>query len=708
MKLRLVSFFLGLLAAGIIPGCKKENPVEPEATSKIRTGASVDVSTTMIPPSGGSIEVTTGVLAGFTLTIPDSAYDDTRTYHVSYAPIEGHDFGELFTPISPLITISNGTGYAANPMQLRIPCTVADDEFAMAFAFDPASGEMSALPLAASDSTQVTTVIGSFDLYGHAVSSGLPKGGAARQTGGTSIVVSKVKKTALLGTYQSGFVPGVDDWEFPNYGSITSTNGHCNGQSVTMLWYYREQKLKGGKQALYEAYDGYGTGTTSVVWQDNPKGYKLASIVQNDQFYGTKIFGDVISFFAQSVPFVSDYSTMMSVKYSIRLFREPQLLAIWSRFYNRGHAIVAYAASDNWIYVADPNFPGDATRQIHYTSGSFEPYSSGATTASTSRQYTHIYHMGTRALMAWNSLQDRWNQFENGTVGNGSFPTFTIKAWNDTDKFVPLYDGYTTKGSFDFTLISGQDLRVAKVFNADQVDLGSSSPIRLPAGTQYLGFYVVSAGYDWAGFQWFRITSTADSTRQLLPLAAGNRWDYDHFYLREDGTQEQVVPDSWTIGAGVTVGSETWYPLTTDNDVTTYHVNRVSGLYQAYSAVSPMTLLYRYPANIGDTSFTFRYSNLMQNYIVLDTAALVSVSIDGIIKDFQCYKYGLQMRNSSGTVLTTAELDALANQGTIVYVEYYFYYAPGVGRILEEGYKLASDNRHYQAERVRLKHYELH
>jgi len=36
----------------------------------------------------------------------------------------------------------------------------------------------------------------------------------------------------------SGFRPGIDDWEFTNYGSYITPDGECEGQSLTALWYY--------------------------------------------------------------------------------------------------------------------------------------------------------------------------------------------------------------------------------------------------------------------------------------------------------------------------------------------------------------------------------------------------------------------------------------------------------------------------------------
>ncbi|MBK7303284.1 MAG: hypothetical protein IPI90_08535 [Saprospiraceae bacterium] len=44
-------------------------------------------------------------------------------------------------------------------------------------------------------------------------------------------------------TQESGFRPGIDDWEYPNQGSYIDLEGHCAGQSLTAMWYYHIRKL---------------------------------------------------------------------------------------------------------------------------------------------------------------------------------------------------------------------------------------------------------------------------------------------------------------------------------------------------------------------------------------------------------------------------------------------------------------------------------
>ena len=63
---------------------------------------------------------------------------------------------------------------------------------------------------------------------------------------------------ALPATVDSGFRPGVDDWQFTNYGSYVAPTGHCEGQSVSAIWYYVNQRLGGGASPLYGLYDDNG------------------------------------------------------------------------------------------------------------------------------------------------------------------------------------------------------------------------------------------------------------------------------------------------------------------------------------------------------------------------------------------------------------------------------------------------------------------
>ncbi|MBK8641821.1 MAG: hypothetical protein IPN15_06215 [Saprospiraceae bacterium] len=81
-------------------------------------------------------------------------------------------------------------------------------------------------------------------------------------------------------TQESGFRPGIDDWEFPNEGSYIEPEGHCAGQSLTAMWYYHVHKLSLNEHPLYDRFSTL----PSPIWQDNVKGYRFSSVIQKQDY----------------------------------------------------------------------------------------------------------------------------------------------------------------------------------------------------------------------------------------------------------------------------------------------------------------------------------------------------------------------------------------------------------------------------------------
>jgi len=112
------------------------------------SGKEAKVSSETIKPSGGVIAVDKpgDPLDGFEIDVPAGAYEETRTFKVSYKVVESHAFGEYFHPISPLITVDNG-GYSGELMTIKIPVEIPDGHFAMAFFYDEKAGTLEGMPL---------------------------------------------------------------------------------------------------------------------------------------------------------------------------------------------------------------------------------------------------------------------------------------------------------------------------------------------------------------------------------------------------------------------------------------------------------------------------------------------------------------------------------------------------------------------------------
>ena len=272
----------------LISSCKKnDNPTEPVSspvsTGPIKTGDVVQVTTQNLGSSGGIITIAKPgtPLNGMTITVPQDGYSTSNTFTVSYAPINNHSLGSNFNPVSPLISISNGGAFSNTPMTIKIPIKKAKDEFAIGFSYDATTGKLEAVPIAAADDSTVTIATRHF---GTASTSANILGKYADATSTGTFVISSIKESLLSSqtVLNTGFTPGVDDWEFINYGSYIALNGHCAGQSMTAMWYYYEKKLK-GESGLFHRFDKVNNNTLpNFLWQDDPLGFRFASTIQRD------------------------------------------------------------------------------------------------------------------------------------------------------------------------------------------------------------------------------------------------------------------------------------------------------------------------------------------------------------------------------------------------------------------------------------------
>jgi hypothetical protein len=449
---------------------------------------------------------------GFTIDVPAGAWTGS-TLNVTAQPITASSFGGLVTPISPLYTVSGAEGMAPAPVTLKVPATVPADSFAMGFFYD-ASGGLEGMPLLAEDGTSVTVATEHF----------------------SSFFVSLVERALLPETIDSGFRPGKDDWQFPNYGSYITPGGNCAGQTLTEAWYYIERRLKGRGLPLHGLYDnnGYGTTKTPDLWQDDSNGYRLASVAQS-QYIDTH---NAIKSFSFSVRGMGlDTLQYDAFRYAIAVTGEPQLVSISDAQDKNGHEILAYRVDPSGIFVADPNFPASpaALRLIPFdpASGRFGTYSSGVNAQAVSSgdvPYVNFVYDAKTAIVDWSMLADDWAAFDDGKIGNGIFPVYSLEALagkdaQGQDVWVPLVDGYQMASS-ELTL------RIQGVSDYTRLTLysgTSSTPvapakgtitIQLKGGENPLGIYEEGAkppGNDFEYVDFVRLTVIAGAAPSPSP-----------------------------------------------------------------------------------------------------------------------------------------------------------------------------------------------
>ncbi len=383
------------------------------AKKNIVLGSMQAVVAVDIPATGGKIAVTdpTSQIPGLTVSVPSGAYDAKMNFKVSTTDIKEHTFGKGFTPITPLITIDNGHGFANQPMTVTIPIKISKDEFAMAFYYDRSNGGLEGIPIVSLSENQVVIATSHF----------------------SDMVVSKIQKSELDNIkIDTGFKPGVDDWQFVNNGSYIEQAGHCAGQSITSMWYYYEKYKKAGERRLYGRFDNNDNGTGTIDFDlDDSWSYRFVSAVQKALAWdstGNRLL--------QKLTGADDHLTYYAFAYSMLLTGNPQETGLYS--YDQkgkitgGHDMVAYRIEKDMIYVADPNYPGDTTRTIVYDTKTdkFIPYQSGANAEEIKKgnsvAYTGIGYFASSSMIDWDVVGKEYDKMVKGQSGNDVFPKFEL------------------------------------------------------------------------------------------------------------------------------------------------------------------------------------------------------------------------------------------------------------------------------------------
>ena len=515
------------LAAELTPyGQFITSPAIPVLTNSVGT----DGATLTVPAPGNP-------LAGLVVDVPAGAYSGSQTFTLSYAPIVAHNFPASVNPVTPLIHIDNGGALAGQIMTVMVPLNLSPDEFAMGFIYHPDTGELEGMPLVALSTNSIAIATRHF----------------------SDFFISTIPYSALPSKVDSGFLPGLDDWEFVNYGSFLAAGGQCSGQSQSAMWYYCERRRQ-GSPPLFNLYDNslYSFRTPSFG-PDNVLGIKLASRVQMDTDWNS------LALWFWKTTRIDDSATLAAFAYSTLVTGEPQLMFIYSA--TGGHAVVAYLVENGIILVADPNYPGVTTRQIVYdgAGGKFEPYYSGPDAAHLGTAYTNIYYVGKRTINDWAKIGQEWGELDAGTIAAGDFPVFKITllesnagAWvatasvtTDKPTEVPIQTG-ANQVKIGLSYVSGPGYADSglETFNTagTQLDPPPDFVINLGIGTNQLGVEVLAnTGADtnwwWAGFSWLTVERTNGMDGMVL-IPAGSFTMGDNL----DGDSD-AVPIGVTVSA---------------------------------------------------------------------------------------------------------------------------------------------------------------
>jgi hypothetical protein len=390
------------LATLLAVGC------DDDAPPPLVLGEAVPVLTEEVPPTGATLRVEEGALAGLELEIPDGAHASATSVAIGYHDILEHDLGEA-VPLSPLLTIEDGGAYADRPMRLTVPIELPPDHFAMGFVYDRETGDLEALPLLGLSETSVTVLTRHF----------------------SDVLIAAIVQASLeLGVIETPFTRGVDTWQFGNFGSHLSPGGNCAGMSIAAMHaFHRASRDPVNTPPLYDRYDGIGDRETPGFTEDDADARRFVSVVQQ-RTYGSPTRRT----WEGQLGSASEATHYYALAFAMAMSEQPQYLSIQGG--GSGHALVATRifngidpAGDRVraIEVYDSNFPfalGVEPPHVAYSveDGTFADY------RQPDRTYSSFYFIGRSALVDWSILGPLWEQLEDGTIGDAEFPAYSL-AW---------------------------------------------------------------------------------------------------------------------------------------------------------------------------------------------------------------------------------------------------------------------------------------
>ncbi len=328
----------------------------------------------------------------------------------------------------------------------------------------------------------------------------------------------------LRGQIDTGFRPGQDDWQFPNYGSTASywPDGHGLGMVLTAVWYFGA-KPDGGGAHLYNRYDNNGGGPTTI-WEDDSLALRLVSTVESDlEQEPAVVTPDVVA--AKQTP----KDVWREVASAMLQTHEPQILTALEVTDDERRIVavkylLVYRISDTKLYVADPVYPGHERLPVELTlDGKFQPYLSRdrADLDKVSQYNTMMpFPIGPKIRA---QLPKRWQQFRSGKFDADPFLSYALMTVNADGKKYELRDGETyseptiTIVAENGTLPFGVSVYRDGAWMNQDTDTGVV--IGLRPGKNVLGLKISLKALDgkwvWHDFKYLTVNSTACDLRVL-------------------------------------------------------------------------------------------------------------------------------------------------------------------------------------------------
>jgi hypothetical protein len=554
------TLFLLSACQGTFPGGDGASPTgEPSLT----TGPPVQLTSMTVDATGGEISVTddTSPLTGLSVFVPEGAYTAPTTFRIAYESILAHTLPSGFEPAAPLIDIDHGPTRAETPFGVAIPVEIPEGYFGMAFFYDRQSGALEGIPCLAQNSRMLWV--------------------ATQHC--TPILPARVPITTLDSLkINTGFTPGVDTWQFQNWGSYISGGGNCSGMSLSSMWYYAYGKPI-DHVPLHDKYDAWALESelaTPGFDLDDDSAIKLCSVAQKN-LTAIHSFDDLLKHYSWGADTMTgDAATFYSIAASFKAYdKHPVYLVVENTTDGNSHAVVCYRIDGHTLYVADPNHPADRNRTISYTPGStlpegrLGPYKANQSLweelLGLQRTYDRVHFRGRTSIFNMVEIGKLWNDMAAGGIGQGKFPSLryliverdAAGSITRTSELSTLTSFEAERASVEVALDASFEARFHLykyeslpdvVAHSSRKDEKEMLTIQLSPGENLIGLHVEGkaawqesyrdgneiklrdrTGWRWAGFDWLmviyqeNVNPTGACSREDTAGTWRRAWDND-------------------------------------------------------------------------------------------------------------------------------------------------------------------------------------
>ena len=385
-------------------------PVALPAQTVATTGGSVTINRPGSPANG------------VTLTVPAGAFPNAVSVTMSYESSATVPKLADVTIVSPIIAVTTDAPPVSDkPLTLTFPVIVPAGQVAFVAMVDPVTGFLEVLQTVSADATSIT------------VMNNVSDENMARETVGpaqpgvlSSIRVLNVRSRYVLAlvnagrlntlSYDTGFRPGVDDWEFPaDHSPILRASDRTDfGMAVSERYYFAMQKsLTQGSlnKKFQEAKGAIGSNAAGERW--------AAGLTKQFAQRSTDLFDKAVTARATSATRY-DAWTLATVVMSLYASQRPQIIA----FFNPSLGYYKISLAYKWdgpsgvLYLTDPNRPGDLTGTVQFTAAGLQCSDGYCITVT---GFNHLIGYQTQ-------LNAEYPLVVNGTINKSLFPQAFVSS----------------------------------------------------------------------------------------------------------------------------------------------------------------------------------------------------------------------------------------------------------------------------------------